>query len=586
LSGNFIDYSKPDSTVTIELPENAGMLLVSSRDAIKRCTLYNVVNVEKALLNFADPFDRLLIYKAGDLCLHDGYIHKRKTDGEDAEDWVSDNWEMTSYATNRELEDNFLKYSPFVIGRINTSTGEVVGGTTSVIAKNIIHVDRDLFLSFSDLVTGITVYYYRNEHGRSLAGQVDRNSPGTYRYIPKGSYIRPMISASSIPLRQDNINKIASLVTFGTEYAKQFDDLNQGTYAYYASEVSNMYQKGAAQKAFSLPQCILVAGQSNIDGRVSHTSLPSELDIALPNVMNGKTDGSFSAQAAPTGNVGIDWPMVCALNELGTTFYMIKYSLGATAISPLGSTQCWTPFYEELSDISNSLLLAFDNKIKKCVEVNPSTFDIRAFVWQQGEGDYAPQSGGPRISKKSADYYNNFKCLVAYVRGVAGNKRLPVVCGTVSHRSGQYDPYVEAATLKVAKEDPYMICIDMSGAKLLDSYHFNADSAVYFGYKAFDALIDLGVISATKINPTRPWEEYTVTEKFTNCYSNAYANDTVRYDGQGLTRKIFADTGYTLGTVTVTMGGTDITESAYSNGTVTISDVEGDIIITATATTN
>ena len=104
-------------------------------------------------------------------------------------------------------------------------------------------------------------------------------------------------------------------------------------------------------------------------------------------------------------------------------------------------------------------------------------------------------------------YYKNFRCLIAYIRGITGNERLPVVCGTVSHASGQYDPIVEAATLKVAEEDPYVICIDMSQATLLDSFHFDADSAIYFGYKAYDALIDLGVVTGTKINPTPPWEE-------------------------------------------------------------------------------
>ena len=45
-----------------------------------------------------------------------------------------------------------------------------------------------------------------------------------------------------------------------------------------------------------------------------------------------------------------------------------------------------------------------------------------------------------------------------------------------------------------------------------------------------------------------------------------------------------ADTGYTLGTVIVTMGGTDITSTAYSDGNISIASVTGDIVITAVAT--
>ena len=55
-------------------------------------------------------------------------------------------------------------------------------------------------------------------------------------------------------------------------------------------------------------------------------------------------------------------------------------------------------------------------------------------------------------------------------------------------------------------------------------------------------------------------------------------------DGAAYTATLTADTGYTLGTVTVTMGGTDITSTAYSNGNISIASVTGDIVITAVAT--
>ena len=55
-------------------------------------------------------------------------------------------------------------------------------------------------------------------------------------------------------------------------------------------------------------------------------------------------------------------------------------------------------------------------------------------------------------------------------------------------------------------------------------------------------------------------------------------------DGAAYTATLTADTGYTLGTVTVTMGGTDITSTAYSDGNISIASVTGDIVITAVAT--
>lgn len=55
-------------------------------------------------------------------------------------------------------------------------------------------------------------------------------------------------------------------------------------------------------------------------------------------------------------------------------------------------------------------------------------------------------------------------------------------------------------------------------------------------------------------------------------------------DGAAYTATLTADTGYILNSVTVTMGETDITSTAYSNGSISIASVTGDIVITAVAT--
>lgn len=55
-------------------------------------------------------------------------------------------------------------------------------------------------------------------------------------------------------------------------------------------------------------------------------------------------------------------------------------------------------------------------------------------------------------------------------------------------------------------------------------------------------------------------------------------------DGAAYTATLTADTGYVLNSVTVTMGETDITSTAYSNGSISIASVTGDIVITAVAT--
>jgi len=74
---------------------------------------------------------------------------------------------------------------------------------------------------------------------------------------------------------------------------------------------------------------------------------------------------------------------------------------------------------------------------------------------------------------------------------------------------------------------------------------------------------------------------YSVTNTLTNCVSD---NSTVQaIGGQNYSAVISADNGYELTSVVVTMGGTNISSSAVSGGTISIAEVTGDIVITAVA---
>ena len=62
-----------------------------------------------------------------------------------------------------------------------------------------------------------------------------------------------------------------------------------------------------------------------------------------------------------------------------------------------------------------------------------------------------------------------------------------------------------------------------------------------------------------------------------------YTAATVYINDQ-LTVTLTAGDGYTLGDVTVMMGGVDVTATAYAGGIVSIAEVTGNVVITATAT--
>ena len=74
---------------------------------------------------------------------------------------------------------------------------------------------------------------------------------------------------------------------------------------------------------------------------------------------------------------------------------------------------------------------------------------------------------------------------------------------------------------------------------------------------------------------------YKITKNLTNIHTSStykYLFDVSRYE-----IVLTADDGYTIDTVTVTMGGVDVTSSTYANGKVTINGCTGDIVITASA---
>lgn len=100
-------------------------------------------------------------------------------------------------------------------------------------------------------------------------------------------------------------------------------------------------------------------------------------------------------------------------------------------------------------------------------------------------------------------------------------------------------------------------------------------SVITVSYGGYDATFNVTV--------THQVGYYSVTNNLTGATSSNSATSVEENTAYSAT--ITADSGYTLtgATVSVTMGGTDITSSAYSNGTISIASVTGDIAITVVA---
>lgn len=261
--------------------------------------------------------------------------------------------------------------------------------------------------------------------------------------------------------------------------------------------------------------CILAAGQSNIDGRNPHSELPSYVVTPNPNIRYSKNNvnGTFVDFSVPTTDNGIDWAfdtivynaLVDANHGGLDKIYVIKRSMGGTSIDPEGATDYhWTADYEQLDSESHSLLRLFERGIRAAIERDGEDFDIKAVLWHQGEGD-------DNTSQAVADRYQaNLRNVVAYIRGIVGKPNLPFICGSISENNTErWRADINQAIWNIAAEDANFYCVDMSGAALKDAWHFNSASSEYFGQKAYDILVDIGVVSGTKYNPTCPWEEKT-----------------------------------------------------------------------------
>jgi hypothetical protein len=86
------------------------------------------------------------------------------------------------------------------------------------------------------------------------------------------------------------------------------------------------------------------------------------------------------------------------------------------------------------------------------------------------------------------------------------------------------------------------------------------------------------------IDPNEDADSYTITQNLTNVSSSI--TETSVASGSALNGTLTADDGYEISSVTVTMGGVDITSTAYATetGAIAITNVNGTVVITATAT--
>lgn len=147
---------------------------------------------------------------------------------------------------------------------------------------------------------------------------------------------------------------------------------------------------------------------------------------------------------------------------------------------------------------------------------------------------------------------------------------------TISNSASQVE-YGEAYTATIAAESGKTITsvvIKMGGVDI-------TSTAYTAGSGAINIAKVTGAVTITAV-ATMPSVTYTITLNLTNCASSNTATSIAK--NASYTTTLSPTGGYKkLGTITVTMGGVDISASAVSGSTITISNVTGDIVITCAA---
>lgn len=139
-----------------------------------------------------------------------------------------------------------------------------------------------------------------------------------------------------------------------------------------------------------------------------------------------------------------------------------------------------------------------------------------------------------------------------------------------------------AYTNVLTVEDGYKfsdISINMGGSVVTDSVFDESTMTIIISSVTGNITIAAIAVEDSSGSETTT---YTVTNNLTNCSSSNTSTSVT--EGATYSTTITANTGYVIQSITVTMSGNDITSMVTSeDGTISIDDVSGDIVITATA---
>lgn len=224
-------------------------------------------------------------------------------------------------------------------------------------------------------------------------------------------------------------------------------------------------------------------------------------------------------------------------------------------------------YYTDLQAILN----AYEDGTTASIAVNSS------FALNETPSSYATYSGGKLVYNYSG---KNSAKIIANIHGHIHNNKVGKIANTTIARVSTANANPDGnSTNKYAAYGDYVVdkTIDKVQGTEKDTtvtfYCIDLDEQAIYAY-GYGADEDRKIIYDSA-------PVYTVTYNLANCTSSNTAAEIAENRAYTTTIALIEDA--VLDSVTVTMGGTDITSSAYKDGVISIANVTGNIVITAAA---
>jgi len=272
-------------------------------------------------------------------------------------------------------------------------------------------------------------------------------------------------------------------------------------------EANLLYKKAVLQKnsTSNTHDLIIVAGQSNADGRIPKASAPSWLvssGYTIANYMMWKpSTGTFESYNLDTNNGSygdnpscFSFDIFFAKSYLDANptkkLYCIKQTVGGVPITELGFTGGGNRYYRwqpktnliVSGDLSmcDALLVKLNNALtyglSKDIKLKPI-----AILYHQGEGDADRATDGGITA-----YKQNLSNLLSWFRGLFSAPTLPFLNGYIVGTYNVNYPLINNIYDEMMLQDAYMKTVDMtSHYTTLDGIHYNSSALEYMASQMY-----------------------------------------------------------------------------------------------------